>query len=181
MTDAPHTEDPAALPDRPVLEQFLGQQRWFAGKNRTWIVTDATTIGWLRREMPAVQLALVTVSYDDGDTETYQLPLVHSPQPAEHLSHALVGDDGQTWAYDALHDKEVTPLWFDGIEREVTGEGFRFQCDYQNSTDLELRFGVNATDEMCTLNAVYWLPEERNDSRPQGCLLLAVDPDGVAR
>jgi maltokinase len=129
VTDVPHTDDPAALPARPVLEQFLGQQRWFAGKNRTWIVTDATTIGWLRRELPAVQLALVTVSYDDGDTETYQLPLVHYPEPAEHLSHALVGDDGQTWAYDALHDKEVTPLWFEGIASEVTGDGFRFHRD----------------------------------------------------
>jgi maltokinase len=129
VTDVPHTEEPAALPDRPVLEQFLGQQRWFAGKNRTWMVTDSTTIGWLRREMPAVQLALVTVSYDDGETETYQLPLVHYPEAAEHLAHALVGDDGVTWAYDALHDKEVTPLWFDGIQTEVTGDGFRFHRD----------------------------------------------------
>ena len=129
MTDVPQAEDPAALPGRPVLERFLGQQRWFAGKNRTWMVTDATTIGWLRRELPAVQLALVTVSYDDGDTETYQLPLVHYPAPAEHLAHALVGDDGQTWAYDALHDKEVTPLWFNGVETEVTGDGFRFHRD----------------------------------------------------
>ncbi len=63
----------------------------------------------------------------------------------------------------------------------LPGEGFRFQCDYENSTDLELRFGVNATDEMCTLNAVYWRPEEQSDGRPQGCLLLAVDSDGVAR
>jgi hypothetical protein len=61
------------------------------------------------------------------------------------------------------------------------GEGFRFQCDYRNRTGLELRFGVNGADEMCTLNAIYWLPEEREDSRPEGCLLLAIDPDGVAR
>ena len=117
------------MPDRPTLERFLGQQRWFAGKSRTWVVTDVSTVGWLRRELPAVQLALVTVSYDDGDTETYQVPLVHYAEPAEHLTHALVGDDGHTWAYDALHDKEVTPLWYDGIDADIAGDGFRFHRD----------------------------------------------------
>jgi hypothetical protein len=61
------------------------------------------------------------------------------------------------------------------------GEGFRFQCDYVNPTDLELRFGVNASDEMCTLNATYWLANEQEPSEAQGCLLLEVGPDGVAR
>ena len=61
------------------------------------------------------------------------------------------------------------------------GEGFRFQCDYVNPTDLELRFGVNASDEMCTLNATYWLADEREGAAPEGCLLLEVGADGVAR
>jgi hypothetical protein len=61
------------------------------------------------------------------------------------------------------------------------GEGFRFQCDYVNPTDLELRFGVHASDEMCALNATYWLADEQQPSEAQGCLLLEVGPDGVAR
>ena len=61
------------------------------------------------------------------------------------------------------------------------GEGLRFQCDYVNNTDLELRYGVNAGDEMCNLGATYWLPDERPEAQPQGCLLLQVDADGVAR
>lgn len=61
------------------------------------------------------------------------------------------------------------------------GDGFRFQCDYENTTDLELRFGVNASDEMCTLNAIYWLPDESQPEPSVGCLLFEVDPDGVAR
>ncbi|MDD9934929.1 MAG: hypothetical protein OXT09_15065 [Myxococcales bacterium] len=65
--------------------------------------------------------------------------------------------------------------------RLLPGEGFRFQCDYQNNTDLELRFGVNATDEMCTLAATVWSPEEGTEPSPQGCLLLDVDHDGIAR
>lgn len=64
------------------------------------------------------------------------------------------------------------------------GEGLRFQCDFVNDTDLELRYGVNAGDELCALSAVYVLPTLQNGApaaEPEGCLLVDVDPDGVAR
>ena len=127
MTDSPDI----ALPDFATVERFLGQQRWFAGKSRAWIVTGITTVGWLRGELPAVRISLVTVSYDDGDTETYQLPLVHYPEPVEHLAHALVGPDadGATYAYDALHDKDATPPWYDGIGAQSSGPGWTFHRD----------------------------------------------------
>jgi maltokinase len=117
-----------------AIERFLGQQRWFAGKGRAWQVTDARTLGWLRREVPAVRLVLVTVAYEDGDTETYQLPLVRYPEPVEHLGHVLVGDevgeDGTRWLlYDALHDKDVTGLWLDGILHETRADGLAFHRD----------------------------------------------------
>jgi maltokinase len=117
-----------------AVEQFLGQQRWFAGKGRAWRVTAMRTIGWLREELPAVRIALVTVSYDDGDTETYQLPLVHREEPVENLAHALVGehvDDAgrRTFVFDALHDKEATPLWLAGVSEEHAGDGWRFHRD----------------------------------------------------
>jgi hypothetical protein len=87
--------------------------------------------------------------------------------------------DGELlWASRAPSDARVAlpnPLHL------LPGEGLRFQCDYVNNTELELRYGVNAGDEMCTLGATYWLPEEHPDAEPQGCLLLEVDPDGVAR
>ena len=31
------------------------------------------------------------------------------------------------------------------------GEGFEWTCNYQNTTDSVLRFGIKATDEMCIL------------------------------
>jgi hypothetical protein len=89
-------------------------------------------------------------------------------------------------------DRDGQLLWYSpkpGVTRVALsqplqlqpGEGFRFECDYLNTTDLELRYGVNATDEMCTLNATYWLADEQIASETQGCLLLEVGPDGVAR
>jgi hypothetical protein len=63
----------------------------------------------------------------------------------------------------------------------LAGEGFRFQCDYANPSDFELRFGVNAGDEMCALSASYWAVTGNATRKPEGCLLLRVDADGVAR
>ena len=68
----------------------------------------------------------------------------------------------------------ATPL------RLQPGEGFRFRCDYVNRGEFELRYGVNASDEMCTLNALYTTLDNVG-GEPQGCLLFEVDGDGVAR
>src|SRR4051794_19772683 len=116
------------------LTSFLATQRWFAGKSRAWQVAGVTDLGWLRHEPPAVRIVLVTISYDDGDTETYQLPLVHHDHPVETLAHVLVGQgetpEGTTvFVYDALHDKEATQLWWRGIETSSTGDGWEFHRD----------------------------------------------------
>ena len=36
------------------------------------------------------------------------------------------------------------------------GEGFRFQCAYDNPEDRPLKYGPNATDEMCILAGTWW-------------------------
>ncbi|MGH8939420.1 MAG: maltokinase N-terminal cap-like domain-containing protein, partial [Actinomycetes bacterium] len=116
------------------LAAYLAHQRWFAGKGRTWQVTGTMSVGTLREAgagLPGVRVDVVQVTYDDGETETYQLPLASYPEPATHLVHALVGEEvddaGSTWfVYDALHDKDSTGLWVEGIETGRTGPGFAF-------------------------------------------------------
>jgi len=66
----------------------------------------------------------------------------------------------------------------------MPGEGFRFECNYFNSSGRELRYGVSSSDETCMLQAKYSLPddlEDDDDTAPEGCLLFDVDADGVAR
>lgn len=100
------------------------------------------------------------------------------------------GTDFSVWIFGGPRDGEL--LWHSADPNDTrveldapvwlsAGEGFRFECDYHNTTDLELRFGVNASDELCTLNATYWLPDEQAEAQPQGCLLFEVDADGIAR
>lgn len=48
------------------------------------------------------------------------------------------------------------------------GEGFRFECNWNNTTDAPLGFGFEATNEMCILFGDIYSPINRNVS-PQGC------------
>ena len=103
----------------PLVERWLPTQRWFAGKGRTAEVTVAPLAAVADSPAP-VEIWLADARYDDGTTERYQLPLVAHSEPVDHLDHVLVGsikvgDEEPAWIYDALHDKDVTQLWLDGI------------------------------------------------------------------
>ena len=116
------------------LGAYLGHQRWFGGKGRAFHVSGSTTVARLREaseHLPAVRIDVVHVAYDDGDTETYQLPIVAYPEPVEHLAHVLVGeetgaDGGVYHVYDALHDKASTVLWMEGIAGDLSVDGADF-------------------------------------------------------
>ena len=101
-----------------LLEAWLPGQRWFAGKGRPSRVVALIAAGILTERPWRSDLWLVRVRHaDDGATETYQVPLVRRPQPADQVAHVLVGETpdpdygGRSWWYDALHDKEVTGAW----------------------------------------------------------------------
>jgi maltokinase len=106
-----------------MLAHWLPHQRWFAGKGRPFAVVALTALGILTERPWRSDVWLVRVGYDDaaGGTETYQVPLVRRPEPADQVAHVLVGetDDldygGRSFWYDALHDKEVTGAWLAGI------------------------------------------------------------------
>jgi hypothetical protein len=61
------------------------------------------------------------------------------------------------------------------------GEGFRFQCDFANTEAHTLRFGVNATDEMCILFGQYWEAHDGQALGPQSCNMTILGDDGIAR
>jgi Copper type II ascorbate-dependent monooxygenase, C-terminal domain len=50
---------------------------------------------------------------------------------------------------------------FDQPLRLSAGEGFRFSCNYINTTSQTLEFGVKATDEMCILFGLVFSPVDR--------------------
>ncbi|TIC79743.1 hypothetical protein E8D34_14635 [Nocardioides sp. GY 10113] len=99
---------------RADLHTFLDRARWFGGKGRGFevshvrrlLITDPVPEG------PRIAVDLATVTYEDGTSEQYQVPLSLYDVPQEQLGHATVGvwDDpdcagGTVFAYDAVHDR----------------------------------------------------------------------------
>jgi maltokinase len=115
MTDA--VTDPLDQLDQ--LSPFVEGARWFGGKGRPFRLTRVHRLGEVPGQVaggPRVAIDLVTLSYDDGGTEYYQLPLAFYADGQGHLEHALVGvwddsDFGPSHVYDAVHDREAMACW----------------------------------------------------------------------
>jgi maltokinase len=146
-----------ALP--PLVRQWVPSQRWFAGKGRTitdMVLRELTT---LTDAMPDVVIWLVDVSYADGRPETYQLPLVTRSEPVGSLEHVLLGtvptDEGTRWIYDALHDKDVTSVFIDGVRKDAAPGPVRFHR-YVDPAELPLDLpSLVLTGEQSNTSLVY--------------------------
>ncbi len=95
----------ARLPE--LLPDWLPNQRWFGGKGRPVTSYEAVSVAPVGAGDPALVDVLVRVVYDDGDAEHYQLLLGLRSPPVDHLEHALLGQVGDRWCYDAPHDREL--------------------------------------------------------------------------
>lgn len=140
-------------PTPDQLKDYLAGQRWFAGKGHDFEVVEVYALGWLTppRGAPAARVELIRVRYDTGKTDVYQLPLEYRREPAEHLAHVYVGQwsmpelagdededpDEPMLVYEALHDKEVTAAWVEGLTTQWANDGLRFYRigDPEVSTD----------------------------------------------
>jgi maltokinase len=115
---------------QPLVDQWLPAQRWYAGKGRATSSVKLRRLEVLAAVPPELSVWLAMVNYDDGATETYQLPLVVRSELSPTLEHVLLGSvavDGEPrWIYDALHDKDVTQAWLLGIRDEATYGPLRF-------------------------------------------------------
>jgi hypothetical protein len=78
------------------------------------------------------------------------------------------------WQHDVNYGFETPVLM-------KQGEGFRFQCDYENTEDRPLRFGTSATDEMCILFGVAWNAGAERDMPSQSCAITYADGAGIGQ
>jgi maltokinase len=124
MSSTPDVQSPVELAN--VLASWLVRQRWFAGKSREVIDVKAHLLAPLPGTGQEVELWLVDVTYADDDRETYQVPLVRREAFDDSLAHALVGQLGSVYRYDALWDKAATPAWLRGIAAGAGEPPLRF-------------------------------------------------------
>ena len=120
-----------------LLTSWLPRQRWFADKDRGKESFALTRTGefMLQEDTGGVgiEVFLVTATFSDGGTVTYQIPLTYRDVPIGALEHALVGvlDDarrGARWVYDAPYDAAFVTAWLQLIADQgqvVSDEGPR--------------------------------------------------------
>jgi maltokinase len=133
------------------LKAFIEHARWFGGKGRGFRVTGArrlpvpgVTDAATTAPLGLVAVELVTLEYDDGGTDVYQVPTSYYLGERKPLAHALIGtwedpEYGQVWAYDALHDHAATPLWLHGFVDGTTTDELAFHRVGTEQIDVEAR------------------------------------------
>jgi maltokinase len=92
----------------------MPHQRWFGSKGREW--ADISEDGFLLDQSdPVLSIHRVRVTYTDGGSETYLVPLSWRDHAMEELSSAFVGavpgQDRENYAYDAMRDRDATTPW----------------------------------------------------------------------
>jgi maltokinase len=97
-----------------LFREWMPHQRWFGGKGREW--ADVNEDGFfLDRGNPVLSVHRVRVEYTDGHKETYLVPLSWRDHPADDLASAFVGavpnESGESYAYDAMRDRDATAPW----------------------------------------------------------------------
>jgi maltokinase len=113
-----------------LLAGWMPGQRWFGGKGREW--ADVTAEGFfLDQSDPVLSVHRVRVTYADGATETYLVPLSWRESPAEELSSAFIGavadsHGGENYAYDAMRDRDATVPWLTHLVAASTVGPMRF-------------------------------------------------------
>ncbi len=112
-----------------LLREWMPHQRWFGGKGREWADVEEESF-FLDRSHPVLSIHRVTVSYADGASDTYLVPLSWRDHPVDELSSALVGaiphQGSETYAYDAMRDRDATSVWLTHLAEGATVGPLRF-------------------------------------------------------
>jgi maltokinase len=111
------------------LKSFIEGARWFGGKGRGFTIKDLHRLDWVETGTPArASIELVTIAYDDGGEELYQLPLAYYSEREDRLNHAFIGWwevpelGGYVHVYDAVHDRDAMAGWLRAFDEERAGD-----------------------------------------------------------
>jgi len=128
--------DKAAAQLERILPSYLRGRRWFAGKARHILSTQIIETIPISYEGSSAQLALIKVSYGDGDPDIYQLPLAfatgdRAAHLVEHQQHTVItrlrvrdnGNEVEGVLHDATVEESFCNALLDVIERRRRRSG----------------------------------------------------------
>ena len=116
------------------FDEWLPQQRWYAGRSRELSSAQPAVVVSLRDDL---DLVLLDVAYTDGPSERYQVIVrwdfgaadaaTSDRSPiAEFLKVATIGADGDRTAYDALYNPADAKYLLSLVDSSATVGDVRF-------------------------------------------------------
>ena len=130
------------------FDEWLPQQRWYAGRNRELSSAEPGFVVALRDDL---DLVLLDVSYTDGSSERYQVIVRWDTGPIdEYSSVATIGDDDDRTAYDGLYNPADAKYLLSLFDLSATVGDVRFSKEPDATLPLEAAPRVTSAEQSNT-------------------------------
>jgi maltokinase len=130
------------------FDEWLPQQRWYAGRGRELSYAEPAVVVSLRDDL---DLVLLDVSYADGSSERYQVLVRWNVGPIEEYADiATIGADGDRTAYDALYDPAAAKYLLSLIDSSATISDVRFSKEPGVELPLDAAPRVSSAEQSNT-------------------------------
>ena len=128
---------------------WLPQQRWYAGRNRSLEAVEPAAVTPLRDDLDHV---LLDARYADGGSERYQVLVAwdNGPTNVEYSAVATIGADGDRTGYDALYDAEAARYLLALVDRSETVGPIRFEREPDAELPVECHARVGDAEQSNT-------------------------------
>jgi maltokinase len=130
------------------FDEWLPQQRWYAGRSRELSSTEPAAVISLRDDL---DLVLLDVAYSNGSSERYQVLVRWDTGPIDEFSTvATIGVDDDRTAYDALYNPADAKYLLSLVDSSASVGDVRFNKEPDVTLPLDAPARVTSAEQSNT-------------------------------